>query len=40
MTCAWGGDRLYVLARGADGNLHGVALSAPAESPGAPRAAT
>ena len=40
MTCAWGGDRLYVLARGADGNLHGVALPAPADSPGAPQAAT
>jgi|SoiMethySBSTD1v2_1073268.scaffolds.fasta_scaffold260182_3 hypothetical protein len=40
MTCAWGGDGLHVLARGADGNLHGVALPAPADSPEAPQAAT
>ncbi len=40
MTCAWGGDWLHVLARGADGNLHGVALPASAESREAPRAAT
>jgi hypothetical protein len=40
MTCAWGGDYLHVLARGADGNLHGVALPASAESRATPRAAT
>ena len=26
MTCAWAEDRLHVLARGADGNLHGISL--------------
>jgi len=40
MTCAWGGDHLHVLARGADGNLHGVALPASAESRATPRAPT